>query len=118
MATSLAFTNPDSATLRNLFNSRPRYTAVLATDAGKAQIVADAAHKLGLRVPRDLSIAAFGGMSGAKKTRSEFGGPRTDFYELGRRAGLLLHEPASPQRVERIPAVWEDGTTVGPCPGR
>lgn len=118
VATSLAFTNPDSATLRNLFNSRPRYTAVLATDAGKAQIVADAAHKLGLRVPRDLSIAAFGGMSGAKKTRSEFGGPRTDFYELGRRAGLLLHEPASPQRVERIPAVWEDGTTVGPCPGR
>lgn len=118
VATSLAYTNSDSVTLRNLFHSRPRYTAILATDAGKAQVVADAAQKLGLRVPRDLSIAAFGSQGSPKDGRTHFAGPRTDFYELGRRAGMLLHEPAAPQRIERIPSVWVDGPTVGPCPGR
>lgn len=115
VTTALSASNADSISLRNLLQKHPRFTAVLATDTDKAQNVLDAALKMGFQVPRDLSIAAFHGKSFFSPGRVRFAGPCTDFTAMGRRAALILNKQRSPRLVERIPAPWTDGPTVGKC---
>ncbi|MCW8131849.1 MAG: substrate-binding domain-containing protein [Planctomycetota bacterium] len=105
---------PGSPSIRSLFEGRAPPTAVLAVDAVKARLVADAARARGLAVPKDLSIACFQEREAAEPG---FSGPRADFAELGRQAALLLREPRRPCRVRRVPAPWFDGATVAPPRG-
>jgi DNA-binding LacI/PurR family transcriptional regulator len=95
---------PDAAPLRAILSAQPRFTAVLAVDGGIAGAVAKAAKAHGLILPRDLSIAAFGGPD------SVWSGPRIDFERVGRAAVELLESRAIKQ--VRVPAIWSQGSTL------
>lgn len=110
---SPASDTPTSPSIRSLFSSAERPTAVLAVDGVKAALVRDAAALHGLMVPRDLSVACF---QEANPPYPEFSGPRVDFRELGRQAALLLQAPKQPSAVRRVPALWFDGKTAAPPP--
>jgi DNA-binding LacI/PurR family transcriptional regulator len=97
--------------LSNLYRRRPRPTAVVASDAGCARSALGEAEKVGLSVPRDLSIVCLQPLRAATPV---FGGPCIDFEAVGRRAAKLFDEPFDPDRVERVPAVWRAGRTVAP----
>jgi DNA-binding LacI/PurR family transcriptional regulator len=93
-----------------MFRERQPYTAVLAVDAGLANVADAAARERGLAVPGDLSIVSFQGLTGPKR----FAGPRSDFFELGRQAVDLLRGRSEGSRVRhvRLPTVWEPGKTL------
>lgn len=92
--------------LRALSGPR-RVTAALCVDPNRARLVARCAQHLGLKVPQDLSIAAFSGLEGPG---IEFSGPKVDFNALGRMAASTLCSP----KVEttRISTSWQDQPTL------
>lgn len=115
IVTTFSLSNPTSIEIRNLFSAKPRVTAVLAADPGRAMLVWKAAQNAGVQVPKDLSIASFRGLRPGKKVQMEFSGPAINFYELGLRAADLVKEAPKPARTIRIPAQWVDRTTLAAC---
>jgi LacI family transcriptional regulator len=101
----------DSPVIQSVLEARKDFTVVLATSAGRARLVVEAAGKSGLRVPGDLSVVCF---QSVRASDPHVSGPRTDFREIGRRAILLLREPKSPAQHATVPAVWGRGRTVAP----
>jgi DNA-binding LacI/PurR family transcriptional regulator len=102
---------PDSPAIRAVFRAKPGVTAALAVDPSKARLLVRAAKAGGLSIPEDLSLVCF---QERPPANPEFSGPRTDFEELGRRAGELVREPKLPPRRARVRPVWADGKTIGP----
>ncbi len=96
-----------AAWVQRLLAPDGKFTAAIAVDAGLARIARTAVQAQGRSVPEDLSIIAFQG-----KGSRQFSGPRVDFYELGRRAAMLLDFKPSPPRHERIDCSWHEGRTV------
>ena len=92
-----------------LFTQTPRFTAVLAADAGCAGLVREAARARGLHVPRDLSLVTYEPLGPREPF---FAGPRFDFREVGRRAARLAGAPRVPSQRVRVPGVWADGKTL------
>lgn len=105
--------NERSATVRAVFDRRPRFTAAVTSDAGGVQLLKSAARLYGLTVPRDLSlVTVHSGGTG----RGAFSGPGVDFVEVGRQAALLLSHPKRPVRHTRVATKWTPGKTIGPPP--
>lgn len=102
-----------AAWLQRLLASQSQFTAVIGVDSGPAGLVMKAARELGRTVPRDISIVTFQGKGGR-----QFSGPRTDFFELGRRAAMLLASPAKPPRHELLVCSWHEGKTVAKARSR
>lgn len=104
---------PDRAsnlsTLKKFFTNRKKYTAILAVDPDIAELLGDAAKECGCAVGHDLSIVCFDAL-GAK---SPWAGPRIDFERMGKEAVGMLDQNYVAPRVRRIPAVWQDGASVG-----
>ena len=107
-----AANTPTSAATQSLVRAVPRYTGVLtANDHHAAQTLA-AAESIGLRVPRDLSIAVF---RAAHTARRNWSGAQIDFEGIGRAAAQLLdRKNTTPQRV-LIPCSWVAGDSVARC---
>ncbi len=101
----------ESPSMRAIFETTPKFTAVLTASGGRARVVAEAAEAAGRSVPRDLSVISF---QGQRASFPRFSGPRADFEEIGRRAVELLDAPRHPPQHARVPAVWADGETVAP----
>lgn len=99
--------------IERMLKVRPRFTAVLATDVYWGQQTMKAALALGLKVPGDLSVAAFQAKSQPQKTVA---GPAIDFEALGREAVSLLKAPGAKKTVVRVPTEWHDGRTVAKVP--
>jgi DNA-binding LacI/PurR family transcriptional regulator len=96
-----------AAWLQRLLAPDSPFTAVIGVDPGPVGLVMKAARETGRSVPEDLSIVSFQGKSGR-----QFSGPRTDFFELGRRAAMLLESPPRPPRHESLPCSWYEGRTL------
>ena len=103
---------PTSAATQSLVRAIPRFTGVLvASDNHAGQVVA-AAESIGLRVPRDLSVAVF---RSTRTARRNWSGEQIDFEGIGRAAAALLdRKHATPQRI-RVPCAWVSGDSVGRC---
>lgn len=84
-----------------------RITAAVCVDNGRGQLVAHCARKLGLTVPRDLSIVTF---SGIRSKGIAFSGPKVNFHALGEKAVEVLL--AGAKATARVPAVWQDADTL------
>jgi DNA-binding LacI/PurR family transcriptional regulator len=97
--------NADTASLRAIFATRPRYTAALTVDSQVATVFARSAQAAGMILPRDLAIASF------SESDSAWSGPRIDFERVGREAVELLDSHEIKQI--RIPATWYEGSTLG-----
>jgi DNA-binding LacI/PurR family transcriptional regulator len=96
----------NKAVLKALLTARPRFSAVLAVDAGISGGIVIAAREAGLAVPKDLSIACIDYMGGS----SAFSGPRVNAKSLGQEAVNLLKSKI-PRQI-RIPAIWHQGSTL------
>lgn len=96
-----------------LLQQRPRVTAVVTVDKGRAVLVEEAARAHGLKVPRDLSIVSF---QESDAQPGHFSGPVIPFESFGAAAFGLFDGPRSPARRVLVPAVWQDGKTIGPTP--
>lgn len=99
--------------IERMLKVRPRYTAVLATDAGWGQQTIKAALALGLKVPDDLSVAGFQANSLPQKAVA---GPVIDFEAMGREALALLKAPGAKNTVVRVPTEWHEGRTLARVP--
>lgn len=99
----------ESPAVTGLFEGRKRPTAVLAVDAGKAQLVLDAARARGVMVPGKLSVAGFQEKDGAL---AELSGPRIDFTQIGLAAAALLKDSKLPPKERRVAATWFEGATI------
>ncbi len=108
---SMGSDKPDGPAMQNFLKARPRITAVLSTDAGRALLVEKAAKRAGWSVPHDLSIACF---QEATTTHPHLSGPRIDFEDLGVRAVNMILEPREPRRLIRVSTVWAEGSSMGP----
>jgi DNA-binding LacI/PurR family transcriptional regulator len=95
--------------IRAMIGQRPRFTAVLAVDVGAAGMIEDVCTEAGLAIPRDLSVVAFQDTD----NRGPWSGPQTDFFQIGRRAALLMEGDGRTIRHERVPAEWKEGRTFG-----
>jgi LacI family transcriptional regulator len=104
---------PASASIRAVFEARPRHTAILAADASRASMAALGARAYGFTVPRDLSIACF---QSREDAADGWSGPCTDFEGLGRRAVEALPAGSGPPCHLRMQCEWIDGRTTGPAP--
>ncbi|MBI3832148.1 MAG: GntR family transcriptional regulator [Planctomycetes bacterium] len=94
---------------RDMVRAEPRFTAVLAMD--HALQVAQEAKRVGLHVPRDLSIVGF-----SQHLPSRWSGPVVDFEAFGAKGvELIRSKPRTLQHV-RMPAAWNEGETAGPAP--
>lgn len=102
---------PDSPTIQAIFRAKPKVTAVLAVDLQKARLVAHAARGRDISVPEGLSLVCF---QERPAPDASYSGPRTDFEELGRRAGELVAAPKLPPRRVRVRPIWADGKTMAP----
>lgn len=100
---------PRSSNIQRLLQARPRFTAVLATDAFRARLIAMGVTELGLKIPQDLSLVCF---QGKVPEFSECAGPRINFEAMGVRAALLLKAPRRPVQHVAVPAEWHDGETL------
>lgn len=109
------YDRPDSPSIQAIMRAIPPFTAVVAADVSRAQLVEEAAKVRGIRVPEDLSIVCF---QGRRPADPRFTGPRADHEDLGRKAVRLLEAPRKPRRRDVVPMVWTDGITVAPRPGR
>lgn len=99
--------------IERMLKARPRYTAVLATDAHWGQQTMKAALALGLKVPGDLSVAGFQALNQPQKTVA---GPTIDFEAMGREAVALLSAPAAKKTVVRVRTEWHEGRSVARVP--
>lgn len=104
---------------RALLEGKDRPTAVLAYELTEAMAVVHAAHLLGLRVPRDLSVILFHN----RLDDSYFVPFQTVsnvMEEVGRQAiGMLLEKMEGPERplpTRAIPVRMLDGATCAPPP--
>lgn len=106
-----SYERPESPALQALFAATPAFTAVVATDASRATLVAQAAEARGSVIPRDLSIVCF---QGAVPVAPRFSGPRIDYEEMGRRAVRLFQFPRERRILETVPVAWASGQTLAP----
>jgi DNA-binding LacI/PurR family transcriptional regulator len=111
---SVSGDTPESPVIQSVLEAGRDFTAVVATSAGRARLVVEAAEKAGLRVPGDLSVVCF---QSVRASHPHISGMRTDFQEIGRRAVRLLSEPRTPAQHAIVPAVWGGGRTLGPPGG-
>lgn len=105
------YDRPDSPAIQALLRATPPFTAVVATDASRAALVAQAAETLGRVIPRDLSILCF---QGSVPAEPRFAGPRIDFEEMGRQAVRLLQYPREKRQRAEVPVTWHPGRTLAP----
>lgn len=87
-----------------------RITAAICVDNGRGQLMAHCAKRLGLTVPRDLSLVTF---SGIRSKGIAFSGPKVNFHALGGKAVEVLL--AGAKDTARVPTIWQDtGTLAAP----
>jgi LacI family transcriptional regulator len=96
-----------------LLGSRARPTAVSndAVAAGAYQ----ALHRVGLRVPEDVSVVAFDGSAISRALDPPLASVALPQLELGRRAVELLLDRQAEPAVHRIPMRLVPGASVGPA---
>ncbi len=103
---------PQSVTIRRLLETTPPYTAILTVQCTIAALIVRGARlliqsgALGKERLRNLYVATFQGIHAPYPALP---GPRVDFEEIGRRAALLLNEPARPPQHLKVPTRWSDG---------
>lgn len=99
-------------------HASPRPTAVLAYEAGFAQVVYFAAIRLGLRVPGELSLLAISDVR-ASCMGAVISMALLPFHEVGRAAVQMLRAkiaaPAQTLPPKAIPFGWEAGETIAPA---
>lgn len=109
-------------TLTKMFSSDRRPTALFCGHIGHAEQIYLQAEDFGLKVPRDLSLIAFGGMWRGDGLAERISCVAVDEYEVGARAARLLREMRSGKRAldndERVefPVQMLPGETLGPAP--
>lgn len=80
--------------------------------------------ELGFKVPQEISLLSFGGTRRENALLHRLSSLVVDEYELGRRAGELLHEmrsgvrPLDDNETVTSPLGLYAGATLGPAPGR
>ncbi len=107
---------------RELLCTRPRPTAVFASNDESAAGVISAAHEAGLRVPADLSVAGFDDFPSARKTFPALTTVRQDMAEISDRATGLLFDLINgrvPSSVHiRVPTTLVVRDSAGVAPAR
>ncbi|MFB7942032.1 LacI family DNA-binding transcriptional regulator [Streptomyces sp. NPDC056049] len=98
--------------------SGPRPTAVICDDDILAAGVCKAAHRLGLRVPEDLSVTGFDDMALATAVEPELTTVRLPAEEFGRRGmeALLAVLAGEPARSDVLPVELVPRGSTGPAP--
>ncbi|MFF0486189.1 LacI family DNA-binding transcriptional regulator [Streptomyces sp. NPDC004435] len=96
----------------------PRPTAVICDDDILAAGVCKAAHRLGLRVPEDLSVTGFDDMALATAVEPELTTVRLPAEEFGRRGmeALLAVLAGEPARSDVLPVELVPRGSTGPAP--
>lgn len=97
----------------------PRPTAIFAWHDRAAYRLLEDCHRLGIRVPDDLSIVGYDGLIWPSKTDQVVTSIRVDLAQLGRSAMSLLNrliegEPGPLSEI--VPVTLAEGTTLGPAP--
>ena len=111
-----------SKMLRDLWDKPEPPTAIVCSNDQLAEVVYLQLHKMGLRVPEDVSLVGFGGTSRDTAMSRQLTSVTIDEVELGSRAAELLDEICSGTRpmddTEEIimPLSLSDGLTLGPAP--
>jgi DNA-binding LacI/PurR family transcriptional regulator len=104
--------------LEKLLAESPRPTAVFCGNIGHAEQIYLQAEELGLEIPRDLSLVAFGGTWRGHGLAERISCVAVDEHEVGAKAVELLHEMRSGKRAldngERIvfPVSMLPGETI------
>jgi GntR family transcriptional regulator of arabinose operon len=94
--------------IKDILTKYPGTTAVLSD----SNTIADVAEKAGLKIPRDLSIAAFQSKGQPVNTS----GPQIDFELMGRSAvEVIRRKPATMEHL-RIPTMWNEGKSIARVP--
>ena len=106
--------------IKELFSRPDRPTAIMTSYDTTGEIVYLALERLGLRVPEDVSVMAFGGKQRRGAIIRRLTSVTIDGEDVGRRAARLLDEIANGQRsihdTEDIimPLGLSDGQSLGP----
>ncbi len=107
--------------IKELFSRPDRPTAIMTSYDTMGEIVYLAIERLGLRVPEDVSVIAFGGKQRRGAIIRRLTSVTIDGEDIGRRAAHLLYEISNSQRsihdTEDImmPLGLSDGQTLGPA---
>jgi LacI family transcriptional regulator len=97
------------STIQEIFDSKPRFTAVFTSFTSYAHRLAMAAEKARIHVPRVLSIVTF---SSADSSIRNWSGPQINFFDMAQQAvKLITRKPGTTSHI-RIPTTWNPGTTV------
>ncbi|MBI3831632.1 MAG: substrate-binding domain-containing protein [Planctomycetes bacterium] len=97
------------STMREIVQTRPRFSAVFCVTGTHALQTAAAAEEAGMKIPQDLSIVTF---QPSVESARNWSGPHINFERMGRTAvRLLQRKSAGPEHV-RIPTVWKEGNTL------
>lgn len=103
---------PQSPVIQNIAHPKHGFTAIVAVDEVCAELAANAAVLRGRKIPQDLSLVCFQGLSGTCR----FSGPSVDFEALGRQAFALLADAPAKAQVRRVGTTWVERGTVAPPP--
>ncbi len=96
--------SPSQPLITDMLKAKSRMTAVLSD----SEIIVDAAEQAGLKIPRDLSVAAFQ----SKGNAGHASGPQIDFEMMGRTAvEIILRKPLTPEHL-RIPTRWNEKKSI------
>ncbi len=99
---------PGTGPVAVLLKAKPRFTAVLAVDGGRAKLVAENAKELGLSIPKDISVACFQ----STISKMKWSGPRINFETLGLAAVKALTHARKGDYNEKIPTEWFEGNSI------
>ena len=81
--------------LRELLTGPDRYTAVFVAGDGLAEGVYLAAHRIGIRIPEELSVIGFCDLAQARYMIPPLTTMRQDGYGIGKRAAMMLFDRMS-----------------------
>ncbi|RIJ05870.1 LacI family transcriptional regulator, partial [Clavibacter michiganensis subsp. insidiosus] len=98
-----------------LLGSGARPTALVCADDAVAAGAYQALHRVGLRVPEDVSVVAFDGSAISRALDPPLASVALPQLELGRRAVELLLDRQAEPAVHRIPMRLIPGESVGPA---
>jgi hypothetical protein len=106
---SFSSDTPRSLNVQRLLRTRPPFTAVIAANGARADLVIQAAKNLGKQIPDDLSVVGF---QSNPPSVPALAGPRIDFEEMGRTAITLLSQPLRQPKQVELATLWSDGETI------
>lgn len=102
----------ESRALKDLLDTTPRFTGIVAVDESRAAMIAAGAKERGLTIPRDLSVLCFQSAESA----GQWTGPCTDFERIGWESVQALGRGDGKPYHLRVPTAWHAGRTLGPAP--